>query len=197
MSRFISLSSTSRIFGHRRLSRGLGERLAARRHQVAARSQRAARRGCRVAPFCRMRLHVAVEPLPVLVGQVLGGDHDDRDRRARPSWRRSSATNSKPSISGIIRSSRISAGRASLATRRAPPGRSPPRRTVQPSCSSVRRSMLARVRRRPRPPAPARVAARRYLLEHRRRAARGRSAWSGSRRRPARSPGSCRPRSSA
>ena len=63
--------------------------------------------------------------------QVLGGHHHDRDSRHVGS-RRSASRNSKPSISGIIRSSRIRSGGAraiALERRRA---RSPPRRPSSP-----------------------------------------------------------------
>ena len=126
-------------------------------------------------------LHVPVEPLAVLGGQVLGGDHHDRD--GPPGLVAAELGDELEAVH--LRHHQVEQdqlGRRRRAGAPAPPGRSPPRPPRSPPRSSMRRSSCADVgvvlhdqHRRGRAGA---------VLAARRPGARGRSAWSGSRRRP-------------
>ena len=106
MSRFISLSSTSRIRG---TPVPTGARPAVCRQLM--RCSRTATRSS-VALICALdedSFHVPVQSAPVVVGDVLGCNHHDGNIAPRRIVR-SSVMKSNPSSSGIIRSRTMAAG---------------------------------------------------------------------------------------
>ena len=110
MSRFISLSSTIRILSSRsrpdpvRVRRGCRSRRAVPTcSSSSSREAPSLRMTSTTWPFRRRRSSLR---------EVLGGQHDDRNRPPLRPARARLAANSKPSISGIIRSSRIRPGRS-------------------------------------------------------------------------------------
>ena len=118
-----------------------------------------AARGAGSVPFCSTCDHAApFSRCDLLAGQVLGGHDDHRDRRASRLSRRIRSSNSKPSISGIIRSSRMSAGLRCARARRAPAAvRGLAHRASPPSAACAAASSPRSSHRRRRPaPAPGR-----------------------------------------
>ena len=132
-----------------------------------------------VGPLLQHLDHAAVQPVDLLAREVLGGHDDHRDRRARRPRAASRSSTSKPSISGIIRSSRISAGRDALELARAPRGRWRPRPRSSPPSAACAAACPAVVGSSSTTRTCADAVAATMPVDRLHEQRRGRSAWSG------------------